>query len=55
MSDKKKKGFHKYEDKPAPITRKELDELHVCNFVIIQDAKRLVDYGKKIGLIRVKR
>ena len=57
MSDKKKnkKGFRRYEDKPTPITRKELDDLHVCNFVILNDAKRLVDYGKRVGLIRSKR
>ena len=56
MSAKKnKKGFRRYEDKPAPMTRKELDDLHVCNFVILNDAKRLVDYGKRVGLIRSKR
>jgi hypothetical protein len=48
---KKKKKYNYYEDKPPPMTQEERYILEDENLSVYQDAKRLVAYGLRVGLI----
>jgi len=54
MSKKKKKGYHRYEDKPPPMTQEERYILEDENLSVYQDAKRLVAYGVRVGLLKFR-
>jgi hypothetical protein len=54
VSDKKKKGYHRYEDKPAPMTQEERYILQDDRLSILEDAKRLVAYGLRVGLLKFR-
>jgi hypothetical protein len=51
MKKKKKKSFRRYEDKPPPMTQEERYILEDGKITILEDAKRLVEYGIRVGLI----
>ena len=51
---KKKKGYHRYEDKPPPMTREERYILEDENLSVYLDAKRLVAYGLRVGLLKFR-
>jgi len=51
---KKKKGYHRYEDKPPPMTQEERYILEDDRLSILEDAKRLVAYGLKFGLLKFR-
>ena len=53
MSAKKKK-HRRYEDKPPPMTQQERYILEDDRLSILDDAKRLVAYGLRLGLIRFR-
>ncbi len=48
---KKKRGYHRYEDEPPPMTQEERYILEDGKITILEDAKRLVEYGIRVGLI----
>ena len=50
----KKKKYRRYEDKPAPMTQQERYILEDDRLSILEDAKRLVAYGLRVGLIRFR-
>ena len=50
----KKKKFRRYEDKPAPMTQQERYILEDDRLSILDDAKRLVAYGLRLGLLRFR-
>ena len=50
----KNKKFRRYEDKPAPLTQQERDILEDDRLSILEDAKRLVAYGLRLGLLRFR-
>ena len=54
MTKKNKKGFRRYEDKPPPLTQQERYILEDDRLSILDDAKRLVAYGLRLGLIRFR-
>jgi hypothetical protein len=51
---KKKKGFHRYEDKPPPMTQAERYILEDDRLSILENAKRLVAYGFRVGLLKFR-
>jgi len=51
---KKKKGYHRYEDKPPPMTQEERYILEDDRLTILEDAKRLVSYGLRVGLLKFR-
>jgi hypothetical protein len=51
VKKKKKRGYHRYEDKPPPMTQEERYILEDGKITILEDAKRLVEYGIRVGLI----
>jgi len=51
---KKKKGYHRYEDKPPPMTQEERYILEDDRLSILEDAKRLVAYGLRVGLLKFR-
>ena len=53
MSAKNKK-FRRYEDKPPPLTQQERYILEDDRLSILEDAKRLVAYGLRLGLLRFR-
>ncbi len=51
---KKKKKYNYYEDKPPPMTQAERYILEDENLSVYQDAKRLVAYGVRVGLLKFR-
>lgn len=49
----KNKKFRRYEDKP-PLTQQERYILEDDRLSILEDAKRLVAYGLRLGLLRFR-
>lgn len=50
----KKKKYRRYEDKPPPLTQHERYILDDNRLSILDDAKRLVAYGLRLGLLRFR-